>query len=111
MDSHLHAVLLQVMIALPSQTPAASPSIMYCTNTGVLGQASWPDKAVADWQTTASVQIPAEHIIPIKRPKPSSICDVIFQENSGLASFDIHAGLHQEVYCLTGQEGLLHVRI
>ena len=98
---------MQVKIAARSQAASPSSSIFYCTNAGVLAQAGWPRQAVAEWHMSDANA--ANHHASCK---PSSKADVLWQELCGrLESFDMHAGLHQEVYCVTSQEGLLHLRL
>ncbi|KAK9850600.1 hypothetical protein WJX84_003375 [Apatococcus fuscideae] len=111
-----HGNVREVRVASPSPTAAPSPSIFYCTTGGTLARASWPSKAAADWHNTENTN--RQPSVLHRRNdaaswlKGSSSCDVLWQETcGGLASFDMHAGLHQELYCVTDQEGLLHLRL
>lgn len=105
---------MQVKIASRSQLANPSPSIFYCTNAGVLAQAGWPGQAVADWHhSEPNAEQPASSTNHHRgscnnRSKPNVLWQEVY---GGLQSFDIHAGLHQEVYCVTSQEGLLHLRL
>ncbi|KAK9832220.1 hypothetical protein WJX74_003440 [Apatococcus lobatus] len=102
-----HGDVVEVKIASRGQDAIPSSSIIYCTNAGILAQVGWPGQAVAEWQKSGFTTIPQQ-----ETRKHSSTADVLWQELcGGLGSFDTHAGLHQEIYCITSQEGLLHLRL